>query len=58
VAGLKKGDLITQVQGQPVKDMPGLVTATAAVRGGKSVKLTVKRGDETKVITIKTSEGI
>lgn len=57
-AGLKKGDLITKIDGDEVSSVKDILIATAKTKGGTSVKLTIKRGDETKEITIKTSEGI
>jgi C-terminal processing protease CtpA/Prc len=45
-AGLAAGDVITAVEGQPVKPTPGAMAAKAVFgRRGDSLRLTVKRGD-------------
>jgi S1-C subfamily serine protease len=57
-AGLKVGDVITKVQDREVENVGDVVRLAGRQRGGITVKLTVKRGNETRDITFKTSEGI
>jgi hypothetical protein len=57
-AGLKTGDVITHVQDRGVDNVADVLRLTRRLGGGSSVKLTVKRGKESKEITIKTTEGI
>jgi membrane-associated protease RseP (regulator of RpoE activity) len=57
-AGIKKGDIITRVQGRTVTDITDVIARTKNLPSGSAVKLTVKRGDKKQEITIKTSEGI
>lgn len=57
-AGLKKDDVVTRVNGSAVKDVAGVTAAASRSPGKAEVKLTIKRGDKTEEITIKTDEGI
>ncbi len=57
-AGLKAGDVVTHVQGRSVTNVADVVRLARKVTGGSGVKLTIKRGKETKNITFKTTEGI
>jgi hypothetical protein len=57
-AGLKKGDIVTKVEDEKVSKVTDIVKQTANLKGGDSLTLTVKRGNETKEITIKVGEGI
>jgi Do/DeqQ family serine protease len=44
-AGIKPGDVVTAVSGQPVSNVSQLLTAVAALKPGKPAPLTVLRGD-------------
>jgi S1-C subfamily serine protease len=57
-AGLKKGDLISKVDGEAVKTVADLLAATAKKKAKEKVTLTVKRGDKSEEITLETKEGI
>ena len=49
-AGLKKGDVVTGVDGKPVTDGIGLIVAIRSHQPGETISLTVQRdGDEIKV---------
>ena len=49
-AGLKKGDVVTGVNGKPVTNGIGLIVAIRSHQPGETVTLQVKRGsDERKV---------
>ncbi|HTK74438.1 MAG TPA: PDZ domain-containing protein [Gemmataceae bacterium] len=51
-AGLKENDVITAMDGQPADTFEKLFEAYSAKRVGDSIKLTVKRGDESKDISV------
>jgi hypothetical protein len=57
-AGLKVGDRITEFQGRTVRDSDGVRQLAAKVSAGERVKLTVRRGEDTHEITIKSVEGL
>ena len=44
---LKKGDVITAVDGKPVNVVPDLAGALKGKNAGDTVTLTIKRGDQT-----------
>src|SRR5690606_9266723 len=46
-AGIRPGDVITQVQGRDVKDVPQLLSAVAALPPGEKAELDLLRRDET-----------
>jgi hypothetical protein len=56
-AGVKAGDLITQVQGRTVSGHDGLRNLVNNIKAGDTVKVTVKRDGETKEIRVKAGEG-
>jgi hypothetical protein len=58
LAGVKKGDVVTRVGGRTVTNIVDVLKRTRPLPAGSDVKLTVKRGKETKEITVKTGEGI
>jgi serine protease Do len=55
-AGVKVGDLISAVNGEPVYDADGFVLSVGKQPVESSVKLTVLRGDRTRVIEAKLSK--
>lgn len=55
-AGIVSGDVITAVNGDPVKDARDLAKKIAAVAPGTSVKLTVVRGGAEKMLTLTLGE--
>jgi hypothetical protein len=57
-AGLKAGDRITTVKGKSVGSPADLLEAMKKLPEGASVKLDVKRGDETKQITVELGKGL
>ena len=46
-AGIRPGDVIRSLSGEPVQDAESLTRALAAARPGQAVTLTVARGDQT-----------
>jgi serine protease DegQ len=57
-AGLKTGDEIVNVKDKAIKNANDLRKLTADLKAGDSVKLNIKRGDETKEIKITAVEGL
>jgi serine protease DegQ len=57
-SGLKKGDVVTHINGRSVTNVEDVVRQAAKTSGNTEVKLTIQRGGEKKSITFKTSEGI
>jgi serine protease Do len=55
-AGIQAGDVITAVNGQPIKDARTLAQKIAMEAPGTSVQLTVLRNGETKTIGLKLAE--
>lgn len=55
-AGLKEGDIITQVDGQSINSDNNLTTILSHFSPGDTVSLTVVRGKETKKIEVKLGE--
>jgi S1-C subfamily serine protease len=55
-AGLKRNDIITHVNGKPVKSYEAFTTTMKRFKPGAKVKLTVKRGDKSlgKTVTLST----
>jgi putative serine protease PepD len=45
-AGIKEGDVIVELAGQPIQDSADVQTAVRTHRPGDSVKVVVVRGDE------------
>jgi S1-C subfamily serine protease len=56
VAGLSNGDVITSIDGKEVKAAEDVTTAVGAHKPGDEIKVTYRRGDETKEVTIKLGE--
>jgi serine protease Do len=55
-AGLHRGDIILEVNREPVKDVAGYRKAVKAATKGKSVLLLVRRGENTIFMALKPSE--
>jgi len=51
---LKKGDVLTAVDGKPTTDGNALIAAIRAVKPGHKVRLTIRRGSTPKVVTVVT----
>jgi S1-C subfamily serine protease len=45
LAGLRRGDIVTEVDDRPIQDADGLVLAVGRLRPEQTVRLTVLRGD-------------
>jgi serine protease Do len=54
-AGLRRGDVILEVNRQPVKDVDAYKKAIKAIGKGKSVLFLVRRGDNTIFLAVKPS---
>ncbi|MDD5201296.1 MAG: site-2 protease family protein, partial [Terrimicrobiaceae bacterium] len=52
LAGMQKGDLITAINGQPLRDFAGL-TDLIQKTGGEPLALTIRRGDRTLNLTLR-----
>ena len=53
-AGLRRGDVILEVDRKPIRGVKGLKDATAKIRDGKSVLFLVKRGETTLFLAMKS----
>jgi putative serine protease PepD len=51
-AGLKKGDIVTAVENNPIASNDALVAAIRVYQPGQSVTITFRRGDATKKVTV------
>lgn len=51
-SGLTRGDIVTEVESQPVRTLADFKQRITQVKQNSSVTLTVRRGNETRVITI------
>ena len=58
VAGLKVGDIITEIDGRSITNIADVLHRANRLAPGASVKVTVKRNDKTTEITITPGEGI
>ncbi len=56
-AGLRRGDVILEVNRQAVKDVDAYRKAVKSVGKGKSVLFLVRRGDNTIFLAVKPSSG-
>ena len=52
-AGLRRGDVILEVNRHPVPDVSSYRTAMAKAESGKSILLLVQRGDNTIFVALK-----
>jgi membrane-associated protease RseP (regulator of RpoE activity) len=57
-AGLKAGDRIERLQGRPVPTLAELQRLAGRVTAGQEFRLNIRRGDETKEITVTAGEGL
>jgi hypothetical protein len=57
-AGLKAGDEITKVNGKDVKTLAELRKRVAELKSDQSLKITVRRDQDSKEITVKSGEGL
>jgi hypothetical protein len=57
-AGLKAGDIVVNVKEKGIKNSDDLRKATADLKAGDSIKLSIKRAGEEKDITITAGEGL
>jgi hypothetical protein len=57
-AGLKAGDVLLQIQDNDVKSSKDVLTRTANVIVGQSVRLGIQRGEEKRDITITAGDGL
>lgn len=55
-AGLAAADIITAVEGQPVKSMPDLVVRLRSYRPGDTVKMSVLRGTSTRTVEVRLGQ--
>ena len=55
-AGIQSGDVVTALDGTPVKDSRDLAGKVAALAPGSSVKLDIFRGGESKTVTVTLDE--
>ena len=55
-AGLRRGDVVTQIEGQPVTTADQLQSMVDRSRTGQSLRLTVKRGNQTQQLSVRTAE--
>ncbi len=55
-AGIRRGDVVTQIDGQAVTDAEQLQTLVDRSGIGKNLRLTIKRGDNTQQLSVRTAE--
>lgn len=55
-AGIRRGDVITQIDGQAITDAENLQTLVDRSGIGKSLRLTIRRGNATQQLTVRTAE--
>ncbi len=51
-AGLRPGDIITHIAGQPIRDVAGLLAAVAALRPGEPAEIGIERRDTPMSLTV------
>jgi len=51
-AGLRPGDVITHIAGQPIRDVAGLLAAVAALRPGEPAEIGIERRDAPMNLTV------
>ena len=55
-AGIRRGDVVTQIDGQAITDAEALQTLVDRSGIGKNLRLTVKRGNNTQQLSVRTAE--
>jgi Do/DeqQ family serine protease len=55
-SGLRRGDVITQVNGQPITTAEQLQERVEQSRVGQTLRLTVQRGDRTQQVSVRTAQ--
>jgi serine protease Do len=55
-AGLKAGDIVTEINGKPIKDMHELLLTIAGFRIGETIKVKINREGQEKIIPITIAE--
>ena len=55
-AGVRRGDVVTQIDGQAITDAEALQTLVDRSGIGKNLRLTVKRGNNTQQLSVRTAE--
>ncbi len=56
VGGLRRGDIILEVDGQPVRSADGLQSTVENSKVGQTLRLKVRRGDQTRLLQVTTAE--
>jgi S1-C subfamily serine protease len=51
-AGLRPGDVVTHIAGQPIRDVAGLLAAVAALRPGEPADIVIERRDTPMTLTV------
>jgi Do/DeqQ family serine protease len=51
-AGLRPGDVITHIEGQPIRDVAGLLGAVAALKPGQPAEIGIERRDASQNLTV------
>jgi serine protease Do len=51
-AGLKQGDVVTALNGQPIRDGRDLATQVAGIRAGETARLSIWRDGKEKILTV------
>ena len=55
-AGLRRGDVVTEVNGTAIANADDLQSKVENTRVGDSLELKIRRGDRTQMMKIKTAE--
>jgi len=55
-AGIRRGDVVTQIDGQAITDAENLQTLVDRSSIGKNLRLTIRRGNNTQQISVRTAE--
>jgi S1-C subfamily serine protease len=56
IAGVRRGDVVTQIDGVPIASAEQLQTIVENSRLGQTLKIQVQRGDRTQQLAVKTAE--
>ena len=55
-AGLRRGDVIVEISGEPIRRADQLQTQVDRVKVGDRLEVTLKRGDRTQRFSVKTAD--